>query len=579
MAFYLSPLVDVKETDLSLTIPAVATSIGCIILRNTYRGPELKQKYITSEDDLIQIFGEPTADYDCYIDMLAASGFLKYGRNLYATRVVAEDATFAGIKVALDGQGEAFAPPYVLSDLASENPDEFDKDIIVDDTNPLWVIASSRGTWGNKLRISILDKTSQTQILSGGNDSWDTYPLFDSLDQPLEDNASFVIVVEEQEQGDSDGTWTVQETFNVSTKTRAIDDQGATRFVENVINQQSQYIRVTLKDDMVDQNWTISTSSPVVLVGGDEGVAGIQDSDIMDALDLYKNAEEIDVNMFIDANKSETVKKYMNDICQARKDCMCILDCPKEAVVANRGNEVTDLTDWRKGINSFTTTNLNVNTSYAAVYGNWLEVYDRYNKKYRWIPASGHVGGIYARTDQTNDAWWAPAGLNRAILTSVRRLAWNPDLGKRDLLYKNGINPIVSFAGQGKVVWGQKTLLDKNSAFNRVNVRRLFIVLEKAISTASKYFLFEPNDTGTRESLVAMVTPFLRDVKGRRGIYDFKVVCDETNNSPERIDRNEMWVSLYIKPTRAAEFIVLNFIAMKTGASFSEAAAIVNGGA
>jgi len=165
--------------------------------------------------------------------------------------------------------------------------------------------------------------------------------------------------------------------------------------------------------------------------------------------------------------------------------------------------------------------------------------------------------------------------LNRAILTSVRRLAWNPDLGKRDILYKNGINPIVSFAGQGKVVWGQKTMLDKSSAFNRINVRRLFIVLEKAISTASKYFLFEPNDTATRESMVAMINPFLRDVKGRRGIYDFKVVCDETNNSPERIDRNEMWVSLYIKPTKTAEFIVLNFIAMKTGASFSEAATVM----
>ena len=571
--FYLSPMVDVKEIDLSLTIPAVATSIGVAILRNTYKGPEKKQIFLSSEDDLINIFGEPTNDASCYKDVLSAAGFLKYGRNLYATRVMAEDATFAGIKLALDGQGEEYSSPYTLEDLPSEDPDEFAEDVIVDDTNPLWFIATSRGTHGNNIRISILDKTSQTQMASGANDSWETYPMFTSLDEPLEDEYSFLLVVEEMEQGED--IYTFKEVFNVSTKERAIDDQGSTRFVENVINQKSEFIRVTIKDDKINEPFLISTATPVEFAGGTEGVAGVQDGDLMDAIDLYGNAEEIDVNMFIDSDKSETVKKYMDQICQKRKDCMAILDCPKDLVVFNRGNETTDLKDWRKGLGTFSSDNLNINTSYSAVYGNWIEVYDRYNKKYRWIPISGHVGGIYAKTDQTNDAWWAPAGLNRAILTSVRRLAWNPDLGKRDILYMNGINPIVSFAGQGKVVWGQKTMLDKSSAFNRVNVRRLFIVLEKAISTASKYFLFEPNDTATRESMIAMINPFLRDVKGRRGIYDYQVVCDERNNTPERIDRNEMWVSLYIKPTRTAEFIVLNFIAMKTGASFSEAAAVM----
>ena len=573
MAFYLSPMVDVKETDLSLTIPAVATSIGVIVLRDTYRGPELKQTFLSSEDDLIMMFGEPTNVPGCYMDMLAASGFLKYGRNLYATRVLSEDATLAGIKVALDGQGENFTTNYTLEDLASNDPDEFANDVVVDDLNPLWIVASSRGEWGNNIRVSILDKTSQTEMSSGGNDSWQTYPLFSSIDQPLDDGYSFLIVVEEKEQGEV--LWTTKEVFNVSTRERAIDDQGITRFVENVINQRSKYIRITIKNDDIDELFSIHTATPIQLTGGSNGVAGVTDAAIMDAIDLYKNSEEINVNMFIDSDKSETVKKYLDQICQTRKDCMAILDCKREHVVSNRGNEVMDLTDWRKGLGMFSTENLNINTSYSAVYGNWIEVYDRYNKKYRWIPASGHVGGIYANTDQSNDAWWAPAGLNRALLTSVRRLAWNPDLGKRDILYMAGINPIVSFAGQGKVVWGQKTLLDKSSAFNRVNVRRLFIVLEKAISTASKYFLFEPNDTSTRESMMAMINPFLRDVKGRRGIYDYKVVCDESNNSPERIDRNELWVSIYIKPTRTAEFIVLNFIAMKTGASFTEAAAII----
>ena len=197
-------------------------------------------------------------------------------------------------------------------------------------------------------------------------------------------------------------------------------------------------------------------------------------------------------------------------------------------------------------------------------------IYDKWAGRYRWIPMSGHAAGIYANTDDVSDPWFAPAGLNRGLITNIRKLAFNPNQASRDIMYKNGINPIVSFSGQGKVVWGQKTMLDKNSAFNRVNVRRLFIILEKAISTAVKYFLFEPNDTFTRLQLINMIEPFLRDVRSRRGIYDFLVLCDSTNNTPERIDRNELWADIYIKPTKAAEFIVLNFIATKSGASFTE---------
>ena len=250
MGFYLSPMVDVKEIDLSITIPAVATSIGVAILRNTYKGAEQKQIFLSSETDLINMFGEPTSDISCYQDMLSAAGFLKYGRKLYASRVIAEDSTFAGIKLMLDGQGEDFLVSYTLQDLASEDPDDFDKDVIVDDTNPLWFIASSRGTWGNNLRLSILDKTSQTQILSGGNSGWENYPLFASLDNPLDDEFSFLIIVEEKEQGED--MWTMKETFNVSTKERAINDQGITKYVENVINQQSQLVRVTMKDDEIN---------------------------------------------------------------------------------------------------------------------------------------------------------------------------------------------------------------------------------------------------------------------------------------------------------------------------------------
>jgi phage tail sheath protein FI len=289
----------------------------------------------------------------------------------------------------------------------------------------------------------------------------------------------------------------------------------------------------------------------------------------MAALDLYADPESIDVNIFIDANKSTTVKEYINSICIARSDAIGVLDVPKSLVVNNKGSEATDCRDYRLG-NHESTYNLNINTSYVATYANWLEVYDKWNAKHRWVPCSGHVAGIYANTDDVAEAWFAPAGLNRGQINQVRKLAWNPVKGERDILYKNGLNPLVSFPGQGKVVWGQKNMLDKSSAFNRVNVRRLFIIIGKAVSTALKYFLFEPNDTFTRLAIINMIDPFLRDIVARRGIFDYLIVCDGRNNTAERIDRNELWCDIYIKPTRAAEFIVLNLIATKTGASFTE---------
>jgi hypothetical protein len=509
--------------------------------------------------------------------MLTAIEFLKFGNKLYTTRVMPEDATFAGTRVNLSGTGAAFISPYTLEDLPSENPDDFGEDILVLN-DPLWIIASSRGTWGNNVRVAIINRTEQQKILRGTS-TWsssganDTKALFTSIDSPLDSEKDFLVVVEVKEQGKN--RYEIKEIFNVSTDVKAVDDQGITKYVENAINTNSRYIRVALWDEMKDGVWSVSTPQYINLESGTDGEETVSDADVIKALELYKNSEEIDVNMFIDGDKSLIVKKKMIEICENRKDCMAILDCPYELVVNNKGNEVTDLVNWRLGLGTFSENNLNENTSYASLYGNWAEVYNKYLKKYQWIPMSGIAAGIYAKTDDVSDPWFAPAGLNRAIVTGTRRIGFNPDLGKRDILYMNGINPVCSFAGQGKVLWGQKTLLDKSSAFNRVNVRRLFMVLEKAISTAAKYFLFEPNDAVTRSLLTNMIVPFLRDVQARRGIYEFKVVCDETINTPERIDRNELWCNIFIKPTRAAEFIRLNFVATKTGASFEEVAAAV----
>jgi len=588
MAFYLSPLVDVNEIDLTTTIPAVATSIGCIILRNTYKGPERKKWLVTSEDDLIETFGQPPSNVNAYRDMLTATGFFRWGTKLYATRTMPMSATFAGTK-AVSGTGASpstFVPftqanAYILSDFVSEDPDQFAEEVTVDPGNPFYLIASSRGAWGANVRVAVVDRSTYTAITTGGfrtDPTWSdpdtgTWQAVQSTDSPLSDQKDFLIIVESKEQGET--AYTRKEEWNVSTQEDRVDDEGVTTFAENVINNQSKYIRIAFNEAQKNTNIFVATASWQQFGGGvDNQGDQVEDGDIIRDLDLYANAEDVDVNIFIDSDKSETVKSYMSSICESRLDCMAVLDCPYETVVNNSGNEVEELRAWRTGSTPYITDNLNLNTSYAAVYGNWLEIYDKWNNKYRWIPTSGHVAGIFARTDDVTDPWFAPAGFQRGILSNVRRLAWNPTLGERDILYKNGINPIVSFAGQGKVVFGQKTMLDRNSAFNRINVRRLFIILEKAISTAVVNFLFEPNDDITRLLLLNLIDPFLRDVRSRRGIFDYLIVCDETNNTPERIDRNELWCDIYVKPTRAAEFIVLNFIATKTGASFTEIAAL-----
>jgi hypothetical protein len=588
MAFYMSPIVDVNEIDLSTTIPAVATSIGVIILRNTYKGPERKKMLITSVNELISTFGKPTnvtGTYQNYQDILAATGYLRYGNALYATRTMPVSATFAGT-VGISGADVSFsaystATAYKLSDFDSEDPDEFGVEFPPSLPYAFNVIASSRGAWGNNVRVAVCDYNTYSSIASGGTGcgTGDAHTDIDAIDSPLLDTKDFLVIVSVRDQGDAaesggtadnDSSYKVKEYWNVSTMEDRYDDQGRRTFCETLINSSSQYIRFSLSDSLKNEVFTCSTSGYQVFGGGanyDSTNAADTTTDalIMADLDLYANPEEIDVNIFIDSNNSATVKEYIDTICQSRKDCIAILDCLDTHVINNRGEEATDLRTWRRDT-------LNLNSSYSSLYGNWLEVYDKWNGKYRWIAPSGHVAGIYVNTDDVSDPWFAPAGLNRALLSNVRRLAWNPTLGQRDILYKAGVNPIVSFSGQGKVLWGQKTLLDKESAFNRINVRRLFIVLEKAISTAAKYFLFEPNDDLTRLLLINMIDPFLRDVRSRRGIYDYMVVCNESNNTPERVDRNELWCDIYIKPTRAAEFIVLNFIATKTGASFTELA-------
>jgi len=262
--------------------------------------------------------------------------------------------------------------------------------------------------------------------------------------------------------------------------------------------------------------------------------------------------------------RAEATSYYnqLMNIVEDRKDCVAFFSPISSDVVDSGVSGAANVKATADTLNG---------SSYAVMSSNWLYVYDRYNDRYVYIPDNGAVAGLCARTDYTNDAWYSPAGFNRGQIFGVTKLAFNPTQTDRDTLYRARVNPVCTFPGQGTLLYGDKTLIaNANSAFSRINVRRLFIVLEKAISTAAKFQLFEFNDSFTRANFRSAIEPFLRTVQGRRGIYDFSVICDETNNTPGVVDASQFVASIFVKPARAINFITLTFVASRSGVDFEE---------
>jgi len=282
--------------------------------------------------------------------------------------------------------------------------------------------------------------------------------------------------------------------------------------------------------------------------------------DIVNAYTYFRKPEDVDVSLIMCGDHPDDVCTYViNDICEHRKDCVAFVS-PQYSDIATKGNETTSIVNRRKSFPS---------SSYAVMDGNFKYAFDRFSGVYRWVPLNGDIAGLCAQSDNINP-YISPAGFTRGNVKNVTKLAFNPNNAERDLLYSAGINPVISLPGGGTILFGDKTLLSRPSAFDRINVRRLFIILEKAIANAAQFSLFEFNDDFTRASFVSIVTPFLREVKSRRGITDYKVVCDTTNNPPNVIDRNEFRGDIFVKPTRSINFINLNFVAVGTGVQFNE---------
>jgi hypothetical protein len=302
------------------------------------------------------------------------------------------------------------------------------------------------------------------------------------------------------------------------------------------------------------------------LSGGTDDNPTIGELDL--AYDLFGDVDTVDINLVMAGTcpagtDGVTHATNMIDLCELRKDCVAFISPRRADVVGvtTSAAQTTNVTGFFDQLAS---------SSYAVFDSGYKYMYDKYNDVYRYVPLNGDIAGLAANTDNVADPWFSPAGYNRGQIRGAVKLAYNPTKAQRDIIYPKRVNPVCTFPGQGTVLFGDKTALSRPSAFDRINVRRLFIVLEKAISTAAKYQLFEFNDEFTRAQFRNLVEPFLRDVQGRRGITDFSVVADETNNTGEVIDRNEFVADIYIKPARSINFITLNFIAVRTGVSFSE---------
>lgn len=408
-------------------------------------------------------------------------------------------------------------------------------------------------------------------------------------------NDELHVVVIDDKGGFTGTPGTVLEVFKgVSRATDATTLDGSDNYYKNVINKTSQYIwwaadRSTARSNTA-LNLTSSTSGEPANIQLRLGADGLSEANatlsiLAAGYELFQSPEDVDISLVLQGKPiggttvqdGRTVSNFqlanwiIDNIVggsnfdpenkNGRRDCVAFVSPDKATVLNNVGDEALDLKSWRNALRS---------SSYAVMDSGYKYQYDRYNDVYRWIPLNGDVAGLCARTDMTNDAWWSPAGFNRGQIKNLVKLAYNPKRPERDILYPAGINPVVTFPGEGTVLYGDKTLQSKPSAFDRINVRRLFITLEKAISVAAKYSLFEFNDAFTRAQFRNLVIPYLRTIKGRRGITDFLVVCDDTNNTPQIIDSNQFVGDIYIKPARSINFIQLNFIAVPTGVQFSE---------
>ena len=666
MAFQVSPGVLVKEIDLTNVVPAVATSIGAIAGQFNI-GPVGEVTSISSEEQLIQVFGKP--DSNNFETFFTAANFLQYGNALRVVRaekagMLNADSDGSGIKIINDsdyddnhfnngaggssagnwasrfpgsignsigvsmctsatafeetfttGAGEVSGTPaagattvsvsagggaagdggakYNVGDIVyfqEADGSQYEITAISDDDLTIRQLDNPNG---GGLKSALADGTDVRR-------RWRFYDQVDgapgtsvyAADKNLTADEMHVVVYDrdggitgsDSDLAGSRGDGVIEVFPFVSQIGEAKTPQGNTNYYVNVVNVKSQHIRWMNHDSSIsaEAGTTLTSGSAYTptagkagvilntLAGGSNGTTAAAPSvgELAIAYDLFADTATVDVNLVMagtcpaGADGVAHATKII-DLCEARKDCVGFIS-PRRTDVVSIPSSITQTS------NVITFFDQLASSSYAVFDSGYKYMYDKYADVYRFVPLNGDVAGLCANTDQVADAWFSPAGFNRGQIRGAVKLAYNPNKAQRDEIYPARINPVISEPGEGTLLFGDKTALSRPSAFDRINVRRLFLVLEKAIATAAKFQLFEFNDEFTRAQFKNLVEPFLRDVQGRRGITDFSVVCDESNNTGEVIDRNEFIGDIFIKPARSINFITLNFIAVRTGVEFSE---------
>jgi phage tail sheath protein FI len=567
-----SPAIVVKEIDLTGVVPNVQSTTGAFV-GNFRWGPVRQATLVDTETTLASTFATPSTTNAA--DFLSAAYYLRYSSSLFVVREIdssAYNANAAG-----------------LGTVVVRNKDHFDS---LDgtfgsdsgDTNTGAWVARFPGALGNSLQVSICPVGSDS---SGTYFSqWTYVAQFDgapgtsayaSARSGSNDECHVVVIDQDGLFTGTPGTILERYAF-VSLASDAKNADGSTNYIKDVINNGSSYIYLATFEGTLGPltnagtaaaSTTYSASATEAITtsltaGADSGTLGT--AQYATGFDLFEDADTITVDFLIAPGLAAAASQVtvVNDLVSiagtTRKDCVVITSPNREAVV----NAATPVAT------SIITTDQFTRSSYLVVSNNYLKVYDKYNDQYIFIADASSVAGIMAASDLSAAPWFSPAGQRRGAVLGVTGLAYSATKSERDTLYKAGVNPIANIPGQGTLLFGDKTFLARPSAFDRINVRRLFLVMERAIAIAARNVMFEFNDEFTRAEFVNIVEPFLREIQGRRGITDFRVVCDETNNTPAVVDRNEFIANIFIKPARSINYVTLNFVAVRTGVDFEE---------
>ena len=576
-----SPAVVVKEIDLTGGVPNVQSTTGAIV-GNFRWGPAEQRVLIDNEATLVETFASP--DSDNTVDWHSANYFLKYSGNLQVVREVTTHAKNAHSNI-----GQAAADSAGSKTVQTvKNQQDFDNQFGALDSNSHTYIGKYPGDLGNSLRVSVCGPSTTAFNAWAYKSEFDAAPSTSDYasDRAASNDECHVIVVDLE--GKFTGTkGTVLERYPfVSVATDAKNADGTTNFIKNIINERSEYVwfvdfdsdyRVARGNGVVDSGDNFATGhNPAKLAAATDhdfskGVNSnaLGTTEFLAGYDLFEDKDQVEIDFLIapSMNSRTDQTTIVNDLIvtagTTRKDCVAVAS-PARTDVVNLTNAATMTTNVVATADTFT------NSSYLVADNQFLKVYDKFNDQYIKIPAASSTAGIMAATDLSRAAWFSPAGSRRGQYLGITAIEYSPTKAQRDTLYKAGVNPIANIAGQGVLLFGDKTKLGRPSAFDRINVRRLFLLLERAIGRAAEQVMFEFNDEFTRAEFVNIVEPVLREVKGRRGITDFRVVCDETNNTGAVVDRNEFIANIFIKPARSINYVTLNFVAVRTGVDFEE---------